>query len=34
MTEHLDAVMTELMSFARREPDLFTDWQKLKTDRM
>jgi len=34
MTEHLDAVMTELMSVARREPELFTDWQKLKTDRM
>jgi len=34
MAEHLDAVMTELMSVARREPELFTDWQKLKTDRM
>lgn len=34
MAKHLDAVMTELMSFARREPELFTDWQKLKTDRM
>ncbi|WP_119392607.1 GntR family transcriptional regulator [Taklimakanibacter lacteus] len=34
MAEHLDTVMTELMSFARREPELFTDWQQLKTDRM
>jgi DNA-binding GntR family transcriptional regulator len=34
MAEHLDAVMTELISFARREPELFTDWQQLKTDRM
>ncbi len=34
MGEHLNAVMKELMSFARREPELFTDWQELKTDRM
>jgi GntR family transcriptional regulator, rspAB operon transcriptional repressor len=34
MGEHLDQVMTELMSFARREPELFTDWQDWKTDRM
>jgi DNA-binding GntR family transcriptional regulator len=27
MGDHLDAVMKELMSFARREPELFTDWQ-------
>lgn len=32
MTEHLDQVMKELMSFARREPELFTDWQE--TDRI
>lgn len=31
MTEHLDQVMKELMSFARREPELFTDLQE--TDR-
>jgi DNA-binding GntR family transcriptional regulator len=34
MGEHLDQVMTELMSFARREPKLFTDWQNRKTDRI
>jgi len=34
MGDHLDAVMKELMSFARREPELFTDRQGLKTDRM
>lgn len=34
MGDHLDAVMKELMSFARREPELFTDWQDWKTDRM
>jgi DNA-binding GntR family transcriptional regulator len=34
MGDHLDQVMTELMSFARREPKLFTDWQDWKTDRM
>jgi DNA-binding GntR family transcriptional regulator len=27
MGHHLDQVMKELMSFARREPELFTDWQ-------
>jgi DNA-binding GntR family transcriptional regulator len=32
MGDHLDRVMTELMSFARREPELFTDWQDWKTD--
>lgn len=34
MADHLDQVMKELMSFARREPELFTDWQDYKTDRM
>jgi DNA-binding GntR family transcriptional regulator len=34
MADHLDQVMKELMSFARREPELFTDWQDWKTDRM
>ncbi len=34
MADHLDAVMTELMAFARREPGLFTDGQDRKTDRM
>lgn len=34
MADHLDQVMQELMSFARREPELFTDWQDWKTDRM
>ncbi|MGE0240170.1 MAG: GntR family transcriptional regulator [Parvibaculaceae bacterium] len=34
MGDHLDQVMTELMSFARREPELFTDWQDWKTDKM
>lgn len=34
MGDHLDQVMKELMSFARREPELFTDWQDWKTDRM
>jgi len=34
MGDHLDQVMTELMSFARREPGLFTDWQDLETDRI
>jgi DNA-binding GntR family transcriptional regulator len=34
MGDHLDAVMKELMSFARREPKLFTDWQDWKTDRI
>ena len=34
MGDHLDQVMTELMSFARREPELFTDWQELKMDKM
>ena len=34
MADHLDQVMTELMSFARREPKLFTDWQGWKTDRI
>lgn len=33
MGDHLDQVMKELMSFARREPELFTDWQDWKTDR-
>ena len=33
MGEHLDQVMTELMSFSRREPEFFTDWQDRKTDR-
>jgi DNA-binding GntR family transcriptional regulator len=33
MGDHLDQVMKELMSFARREPALFTDWQDWKTDR-
>jgi DNA-binding GntR family transcriptional regulator len=33
MDEHLDQVMRELISFARREPELFTDWQDWKTDR-
>lgn len=32
MGDHLDQVMAELMSFARREPKLFTDWQDWKTD--
>jgi DNA-binding GntR family transcriptional regulator len=32
MGDHLDQVMTELMSFARREPKLFTDWQDWKAD--
>jgi DNA-binding GntR family transcriptional regulator len=32
MGDHLDQVMTELISFARREPGLFTDWQDLKTE--
>jgi DNA-binding GntR family transcriptional regulator len=32
MGDHLDQVMTELLSFARREPKLFTDWQDWKTD--
>ncbi len=27
-------VMCELMSFARREPELFTDWQDWKTDKI
>ncbi|HTN98044.1 MAG TPA: FCD domain-containing protein, partial [Nordella sp.] len=27
MAHHLDQVMKELLSFARREPELFTDWQ-------
>lgn len=34
MGHHLDQVMKELLSFARREPELFTDWQDWKTDRM
>jgi len=34
MGDHLDQVMQELISFARREPELFTDWQDWKTDRM
>jgi DNA-binding GntR family transcriptional regulator len=34
MGDHLDQVMTELISFARREPELFTDWQGRTTDRM
>lgn len=34
MAHHLDQVMKELMSFARREPELFTDWQDWKADRM
>lgn len=34
MAHHLNAVMKELMSFARREPELFTDWQDRKTDRI
>jgi DNA-binding GntR family transcriptional regulator len=34
MRDHLDQVMQELISFARREPELFTDWQDWKTDRM
>ena len=34
MGDHLDQVMKELMSFARREPELFTDWQDWKMDRM
>jgi DNA-binding GntR family transcriptional regulator len=34
MGDHLDQVMKELMSFAQREPQLFTDWQDWKTDRM
>jgi DNA-binding GntR family transcriptional regulator len=34
MGDHLDKVMTELMSFARREPKLFTDWQDWKTDKI
>jgi DNA-binding GntR family transcriptional regulator len=34
MADHLDQVMQELVSFARREPELFTDWQDWKTDRM
>jgi DNA-binding GntR family transcriptional regulator len=34
MGDHLDQVMTELMSFARREPKLFTDRQDWKTDRI
>lgn len=33
MGDHLDQVMTELVSFARREPGLFTDWQDLKTEK-
>lgn len=33
MGDHLDQVMKELLSFARREPELFTDWQDRKTDR-
>ncbi len=32
MGAHLDAVMTELMSFARREPGLFTDWPHTEID--
>jgi DNA-binding GntR family transcriptional regulator len=34
MSDHLDQVMTELISFARREPKLFTDRQDWKTDRI
>jgi DNA-binding GntR family transcriptional regulator len=34
MGDHLDQVMTELTSFARREPKLFTDWQDWRTDRI
>jgi DNA-binding GntR family transcriptional regulator len=34
MADHLDQVMTELMSFARREPKLFTDRQDWKTERI
>lgn len=31
MGEHLDQVMTELLSFARREPELFTDSETDRT---
>jgi DNA-binding GntR family transcriptional regulator len=34
MGDHLDQVMTELVSFARREPEFFTDWQDWKADRI
>jgi DNA-binding GntR family transcriptional regulator len=33
MGEHLDKVMSELISLARREPELFTDWQDWNRDR-
>lgn len=34
MGDHLDQVMKELMSFARREPELFTDRQDWEADRI
>ena len=34
MFDHLDMVMAKIMSCARREPELFSDWQERKKDRM
>jgi DNA-binding GntR family transcriptional regulator len=34
MFDHLDMVMVKIMSCARREPELFSDWQERKKDRM
>jgi GntR family transcriptional regulator, rspAB operon transcriptional repressor len=34
MFDHLDAVMAKIMSYARREPELFSDWQERRKDRM
>jgi GntR family transcriptional regulator, rspAB operon transcriptional repressor len=34
MFDHLDTVMAKITSCARREPELFSDWQERRKDRM